>query len=66
MITFLSFLKFKSIVDGDTRGPGHWKVGNSVANDATFINEMQENLMTKGLMVNFSSTKLGTLRENTH
>ena len=36
------FLKFKSSVDGGTRGPGRWKFNNSVVNDATFINEMQD------------------------
>ena len=69
------FLKFKSSVDGGTKGPGHWKFNNSLVNDATFINEMQDlinkitsnlmNLMTQGLILNFSSTKLGTLLENT-
>ena len=69
------FLNFKSFVDGGTKGPGHWKFNNSLLNDATLIDEMQElidkvsrismNLMTQGLILNFSSTKLGTLLENT-
>ena len=36
------FLKFKSSVDGGTKGPGHWKFNHSLVNDATFINEMQD------------------------
>ena len=36
------FLKFKSFLDGGTRGPGHWKFNNSLVNDAIFINEMPD------------------------
>ena len=58
------FLKFKSFVDRDTRGPGHWKFNNPLVNDATFINEMQDlinkvssnsrSFMTQGLVLKLS------------
>ena len=28
--------------EGGTKGLGHWKFNNSLVNDATFINEMQD------------------------